>query len=109
MEAEGFTVDPGEWNKQVRSFGNGRRIQARSAAESTTTQPHNAYGGLLASLGRLDEAGAELDRVRELDPLSLDSSTSLFGAQLMTSRFHDDVRLFVSYGHLNPLAMAFRG
>ncbi len=54
-----------DWSEAEREFKRSLELNPNYATA------HHAYSRLLASLGRLDEARAEIKRAHELDPLSL--------------------------------------
>lgn len=71
---------------------------------------HHWYGGFLSSLGRHDEAIAELLRALELDPLSLPVHNGLGTAYLFAGRTDDAIQTYRKllemdpgyvFGHLN--------
>jgi TolB-like protein/cytochrome c-type biogenesis protein CcmH/NrfG len=63
---------------------------------------HQAYGRFLASLGRVDEARAELNRAQELDPLSLIIQSNAGMVAYFARQYDDALQQLQKVLQLNP-------
>ena len=63
---------------------------------------HHWYGEYLSAMGRLDEAFAELDRARALDPLSLGVRASVGSTLYIARRYADAIAELRSTMELDP-------
>jgi DNA-binding winged helix-turn-helix (wHTH) protein/Tfp pilus assembly protein PilF len=71
-----------------------REYRRALALDSTYATAHHWYGELLGFLGRFDEAFTELDRARELDPLSLIIATDRATVMLYARQYDRAVEEF---------------
>lgn len=95
-----------ECDWQLAEFGFKRAIDLRPSCASA----HHIYGHCLASLGRFDEAIAEMERAHKFDPLSVIIGCSL-GFTFYRSRNYDEaIRHFQNVLDLIPtLPLAHEG
>jgi len=63
---------------------------------------HHAYGRFLASMGRVDEARAELGRAQELDPLSLGIQSNVGMIAYFARQYDDALQQLQKVLELNP-------
>jgi serine/threonine-protein kinase len=63
---------------------------------------HHAYGRFLASMGRVDEARAELGRAQELDPLSLGIQSNVGMVSYFARQYEDALRQLQKVLELDP-------
>lgn len=63
---------------------------------------HHAYGRFLASIGRVDEARAELNRAQELDPLSLIIQSNAGMIAYFAKQYDDAIRQLQKVLELDP-------
>jgi Flp pilus assembly protein TadD len=63
---------------------------------------YQAYGRFLASMGRVDEARAELNRAQELDPLSLGIQSNMGMISYFAGQYDDALRQLQTVLELDP-------
>jgi adenylate cyclase len=85
-----------DWSGAESGF---RRAIELSPGDANTRQ---WYASFLAGMGRLDEAYAEIDRARELDPVSLPVLTEAGNVRSMGREFAEAVRLYREVVALDP-------
>jgi eukaryotic-like serine/threonine-protein kinase len=93
-----YVINYYDWNRAgaEEEFQQALRLNPNDAAT------HHAYSRFLASLGRLDEARAELDRARELDPLSLVIQSNVGMIAYFARRYDDALQELQQVLELDP-------
>ena len=93
-----YVINYYDWDRAgaEEEFKHALRLNPNDAAA------HHAYGRFLASLGRLDEGRAELDRARELDPLSLVIQSNVGMIAYFARRYDDALQELQQVLELDP-------
>ncbi len=93
-----YAINYYDWNRvgAEEEFKHALQLNPNNAAA------HHMYGRFLASLGRLDEARAELGRARELDPLSLLIQSNVGMLAYFARRYDDALQELQQVLELDP-------